>query len=122
DQVIILSYGLWQRRFAGDPDVINKPVIVNGLTRTIIGVMPEEYHFPKGVDVLAPYALTPQQAGNRQSHGSLTIARLKDGVTLAQAQADMDAVAARLEQQYPKTNTGRGVVVFTLLDDTVRIY
>ncbi|HEY9233145.1 MAG TPA: ABC transporter permease, partial [Blastocatellia bacterium] len=77
---------------------------------------------PKGFDVLAPFALTPQQASNRQSHGNLTVARLKDGVSLAQAQADMDALAARLEQQYPQTNTGRGVALYTLLDDTVRIY
>ena len=122
DQVVILSYGLWQRRFAGDPEVINKTVMVNGLPRAIIGVMPEDYHFPKGVDVLAPFALTPEQAGSRGSHGSLAVARLKDGVSLAQAQADMDAIAARLEQQYPQTNTGRGVVLYTLLDDTVRFY
>jgi putative ABC transport system permease protein len=122
DHVIILSYGLWQRRFGGDPEIINQTLTVNGIPRTIIGVLREDYQFPKGVDVLAPYALTPQQASNRGNHGNLTIARLKDGVTLAQAQADMDAVAARLEQQYPQTNTGRGVAVFTLLDDTVRIY
>jgi putative ABC transport system permease protein len=122
DHVIILSYGLWQRRFGGDPDIINQTLTVNGIPRTIIGIMPEDYQFPKGVDVLAPYAFTAQQESNRQGHGNLTIARLKDGVSLAQAQADMDAIAARLEQQYPQTNTGRGVVVYTLLDDTVRIY
>jgi len=122
DHVIILSYGLWQRRFGGDPGIINQTLPVNGIPRTVIGVMPEDFHFPKGVDVLAPYALTPQQARSRGSHGSLTIARLKDGVTLQQAQADMDAIAARLEQQYPQTNTGRGVAVYTLLDDTVRLY
>ncbi|HJQ25177.1 MAG TPA: ABC transporter permease [Blastocatellia bacterium] len=122
DQVVILSYGLWQRRFGGDPEIVNKTVIINGIQRTVIGVMGEGYHYPKGFDVLAPYTFTPQQAGNRQSHGSLTVARLKDGVSLSQAQADMDAVAARLEQQYPRTNTGRGVALYTLLDDTVRIY
>ena len=122
DQVIILSYGLWQRRFAGDSEVINKTVMVNGLPRAIIGVMPEDYHFPKGADVLAPFVLTPERAGSRGSHGCLTVARLKDGVSLAQAQADMDAIASRLEQQYPQTNTGRGVVLYTLMDDTVRLY
>jgi putative ABC transport system permease protein len=122
DQVIILSYGLWQRRFGGDPGVINQTLPVNGIPRTVIGVMPEDYQFPKGVDVLAPYAFTPQQTRSRGSHGNLTVARLKDGVTLQQAQADMDAIAARLEQQNPQTNTGRGVALYTLLDDTVRIY
>src|SRR2546423_8022738 len=87
DQVVILSYGLWQRRFAGDPQVINQTVTINGIPRTVIGVMGENYHFPKGFDILAPFAFTPQLAGNRQSHGNLTVARLKDGVSLAQAQA-----------------------------------
>jgi putative ABC transport system permease protein len=122
DRVIILSYGLWQRRFGGDPDLINQTLTVNGIPRTIIGIMPADFHFPKGVDVFAPFAFTPQQTANRQSHGNLTVARLKDGVSLRQAQADMDAIAARLEQQYPQTNTGRGVALFTLLDDTVRLY
>jgi putative ABC transport system permease protein len=122
DQVIIMSYGLWQRRFGGDPDIVNQTLTINGIPRTVVGVMGEDYQFPKGFDLLAPYSFTPQQAANRQSHGSLTVARLKDGVTLAEAQADMDAMAVRLEQQYPQTNTGRGFTVFTLLSDTVRIY
>ncbi|MFL6276638.1 MAG: ABC transporter permease [Blastocatellia bacterium] len=122
DQVVILSYGLWQRRFAGDPQIINQTVTINGLPRTVIGVMGENYQFPKGFDILAPFAFTPQLAGNRQSHGNLTVARLKDGVSLLQAQADMDAIAGRLAEQNPQTNTGRGVTVYTLLDDTVRIY
>ena len=122
DQVIIMSYGLWQRRFGGDPDIVNQTLTVNGIPRTVIGVMGEDYQFPKGFDLLTPYAFRPEQAADRQSHGSLTVARLKDGVTLAAAQADMNAVAARLEKQYPQTNTGRGVALFTLLNDTVRIY
>ncbi len=122
DKVAILSYSLWQRRFNANPDIINQLVVVNGVTRTIIGVMPEGYNFPMGVDVLAPYAFTPQQAANRQSHGSLTIARLKPGVTMAQAQADMDGIAAGLREQYPQSNTGRGVAIYSLLNDTVRHY
>src|SRR5205085_1827757 len=58
DHVIILSYGLWQRRFGGDPAVVNQTLTVNGIPRTVIGVMGEDYSFPKGVDVLAPYAFT----------------------------------------------------------------
>src|SRR2546423_1063505 len=83
------------------PQVNNQTVPINGIPRTVIGVMGENYHFPKGFDILAPFAFTPQLAGNRQSHGNLTVARLKDGVSLAQAQADMDAVAARLAEQNP---------------------
>lgn len=122
DRVAIISYGLWQRRFAANPDIINHPVVINGVTRTLIGVMPEGYNYPTGVEVLSPYAFNPQQAANRQSHGSLTIACLKPGVTMGQAQADLDGIAARLREQYPQTNTGRGVAVYSLLNDTVRHY
>ncbi|HKQ04028.1 MAG TPA: ABC transporter permease [Blastocatellia bacterium] len=122
DQVVILSYGLWQRRFAGDPQIINQTVTINGIPRTVIGVMGENYQFPKGFDILAPFAFTPQLSASRGSHGNLTVARLKDGVSLAQAQADMDAIAGRLAEQNPQTNTGRGITVYTLMDDTVRIY
>ncbi len=122
DQVVILSYGLWQRRFAGDNDILNKTIMVNGITRSVIGVMSEDYNYPMGAEVLAPAAFTPQQLSNRGSHGNLTVARLKPGVSLAQAQADMDAIAAQLEQQYPQSNTGRGVAIYPLLEDTVRHY
>jgi putative ABC transport system permease protein len=122
DQVVILSNGLWKRRFAADPNIINQPITINGISRTVIGVMPEDYNYPMGMEVLVPTAYTPQQASNRGNHGSLTIARLKDGVSLAQAQSDMDVIAARLENQYPQSNTGRGVALFPLLTDTVRHY
>jgi putative ABC transport system permease protein len=122
DQVVILSNGLWKRRFAADPNIIHQPITINGISRIVIGVMPDDYNYPMGMEVLVPTAYTPQQASNRGNHGSLTIARLKDGVSLAQAQSDMDAIAARLENQYPQSNTGRGVALFPLLTDTVRHY
>jgi putative ABC transport system permease protein len=122
DQVAIISNGLWKRRFAADPNIINQPITINGVSRLVVGVMPETFNYPMGMEVLAPTAYTPKQASNRDNHGNLTIARLKDGVTIQQAQSDMDAIAARLEQQYPQSNTGRGVALFPLLTDTVRHY
>ena len=122
DQVVLLSFGLWQRRFAADPDIINKTITVNGVSRTIIGVMSEDYNYPRGAEVLAPFAMTPQQQSNRGNHSYLTVARLKQGVSIAEARADLEAIASRLEQQYPQSNTGRTVTVDTLLDDTVRHY
>ncbi len=122
DQVVIISNGLWKRRFAADPNIINQPIAINGISRLVIGVMPEDFNYPMGMEVLVPTAYTPQQAGNRTSHGSLTIARLKEGSSLAQAQSDMDVIAERLEQQYPQSNTGRGVALYPLLTDTVRHY
>ncbi|HWQ31519.1 MAG TPA: ABC transporter permease [Blastocatellia bacterium] len=122
DAVAILSHGLWQRRFGGDPEIVGKTITLNGLSRTIVGVMPQDVNFPRGGEVMAPLAITPELARNRGSHGYLTVARLKPGVTVAQAQSDLDEIARRLAEQYPNTNTGRGVSVTPILADTVRSY
>ncbi|HZS48899.1 MAG TPA: ABC transporter permease, partial [Blastocatellia bacterium] len=121
DRVVILTYGLWQRRFASDPNIIGKTIAVNSVERTIVGVMPREYNFPQGAQVLAPIAFTPEQAANRANHSYLCVARLKHGVSMARAQADLDNLSARLQKEYPETNTGRSARIVTLLDDTVRI-
>jgi putative ABC transport system permease protein len=120
DSVTILSHGLWQRGFGADPNVIGRTVMVNGVARTIIGVMPKDVTFPRGAEILAPMAMTPEVMGNRGSHSNLVIGRLKNGVSIAQAQSDLDAISNRLERQYPKSNTGRGVGVFPIVADTVR--
>jgi putative ABC transport system permease protein len=122
DAVAILGHSFWRRRFGGDPSIVGRTIQLNGVAREVVGVMPPELNFPRGGEVFAPLALTPQQAANRGAHYLLTVARLKPGVTLAQAQAEMDGIAARLAEKYPNTNTGRGVVVNTLLGDTVLHY
>src|SRR5262249_47944332 len=93
-----------------------------GVTRTVIGVMPPDAIFPRGVELLAPLLMTPETMRNRGRHGAMVVGRLKESVSVAQAQADLDAIARRLEQQYPSTNTGRGVGAFPILEDTVREY
>lgn len=122
DNVVILTHGLWQRSFGGDPNVVGRTANVNGVARTIIGVMPPEVSYPYGVEILAPMAMTPETMRNRTYHTNLAVGRLKEGVSVGQAQSDLDAIAGRLEQQYPNTNTGRGVGVFPILEDTVREY
>jgi putative ABC transport system permease protein len=122
DNVVILTHALWQRRFGGDRNVVGRAVNVEGAPRTIIGVMPPDVVFPHGAEILAPMAMTPETMRNRGSHYTLVVGRLKTGVTIGQAQSDLDAIARRLEQQYPNTNTGRGVGVFPILEDTVRNY
>jgi putative ABC transport system permease protein len=122
DNVVILTHGLWRRSFGGDPNVVGRTANVNGVARTIIGVMPPEVNYPPGVELLAPMAMTPETMRNRGYHTNLVVGRLKEGVSVGQAQSDLDAVAGRLEQQYPNTNTGRGVGVFPILEDTVREY
>ena len=119
DNVAILTYGLWQRRFNGDPNIVGKSVTINSVARTVVGVLPRDVIYPRGAEVLAPLAMTPGLMSSRSSHGNLTVAKLKPGVTLAQAQADLNGIAARLEKQYPETNTGRGVGVYSIVDDSV---
>src|ERR1051325_1260 len=122
DAVAIIAYSLWQRRFGGDPNIINKTINVNSITRTVVGVLPPKFNFPKGAEVYAPIALTPQLVASRQNHAYYVLGRLKSGVSQQAAQADIDAIAARLEQQFPQTNTGLGAVVIPVLKDTVRMY
>ncbi len=119
---VILSHGLWQRRFGSDPNIVGKTMQVNGLIRTIIGVMPAEFNFPRGMVLLAPIALTPEMKTNRGNHSYLVVGRLKAGVSVAAAQTEMSSIAARLAQQYPDNNTGLSAGVYPLLDDTVRSY
>jgi putative ABC transport system permease protein len=116
DNVAILSHGLWQRRFGGDRSVIGKTLTLNGQSLTIIGVMPADFRLyvkeatfiNKPAEIWLPYVISPSTATRRGRYLS-AIARLKPGVTLEQAQAEMNAIAARLEQQYPDSNTGWGI-------------
>jgi putative ABC transport system permease protein len=122
DGVAIITHSLWQRRFGGDPNIVNKTITVNSITRTVVGVLPPRFNFPKGSEIYAPIALTPELMRSRQNHAYYVLGRLKPGVTQQSAQADIDTITARLEQQYPATNTGLGANVIPVLKDTVRTY
>ena len=116
DAVVILGYELWQKNFGGDPNILGKQIVLSNRSRTIVGVMPRGFRFPEISELWVPLALTPQMF-TRTDHGLTSIARLKDGVTLGQAQSEMDNIAARIEQQNPVTNEGRGVKITSLRDD-----
>ncbi|MCI0348119.1 MAG: ABC transporter permease, partial [Acidobacteriales bacterium] len=122
DNVTILAHGLWQRRFGGDPHIVGKTIMLNDVARTVIGVMPPDYNFPRGAEILAPLAMTPARIANRRFHTYLVVGRLKLNVSVQQAQAELDNITRRLAQQYPQTNTGWGARVYPLLDDTVSLY
>ncbi len=122
DRVAIITDSLWQRRFGSDPNIVNKTITTNGIVRTVIGVLPAEFNYPKGAEVYAPIPLTPELIKSRQNHSYYVIGRLKPGVSLKGAQADMDNVTARLAAQYPETNVGLGAVVYPIVEDTVRMY
>lgn len=117
NSVALLGYGLWQRRFAGDPKVVGRRVSLDGVEYTIIGVMPRNFQFAPfwttRAELWAPLALGPRLA-DRNGSSLRIFARLRPDVSLAQARADLHAVAARLEQQFPGSN--RSVTVTPLMD------
>src|SRR5688572_20067406 len=121
DGVVIIGHELWQKNFGGDPNVLGKQIVLSNRSRTIVGVMPRGFRFPEISELWVPLALTPQTF-TRTDHGLTSIARMKDGVTIEQAQAEMHNVAARIEQQNPVTNEGRAVRVTSLHDNLTGDY
>ena len=103
-------------------NIVNKTITINSIVRTVIGVMPERFNFPKGAEVYAPLPMTPELMKNRMGHGYYVIGRLKPGASIGSAQAEIDNISARLEQQFPETNKGWGATVFPIVADTVRTY
>ena len=106
--VVVLSYGLWQRRFGGQTSVLNQAITLNSKSYTVIGVMPESYAYPSRVEMWVPVGQLSDQPSwlERGNHpGLYGVARLKPGVTFEQAEADMNNIGANLEQQYPDSNT-----------------
>lgn len=110
---VIISYELWQRQFGGDAEIIGKKIVLAGNAaqpRVIVGVMPKELIFPPRVDLFETYQLErdPDRGG---THNDRTIARLKAGTTVEQAQAEISAIALRQAEQFPDTNKGWGVTL-----------
>ncbi|MEW6207688.1 MAG: ABC transporter permease [Acidobacteriota bacterium] len=114
DNAAIISHALWQRQFAADPAIIGKTLSLNGATFTIVGVMPKGFDFPKPAELWTPMPMTNEFITDRAGQYLFTTARLKDGVSIDEAQAEMSALAARLAEQYPKTNTNRKVNLMLL--------
>jgi putative ABC transport system permease protein len=122
--VVVLSHGLWQRRFGGDPGILDQSLTLDGRSFTVIGVMPSDFQFPfRATELWTSAGQASENPGwqNRGNHPGLTgIARLKPGVTLEQAREDMEGVAANLERQYPDANTRSRVTIIPALENAVR--
>jgi putative ABC transport system permease protein len=122
DRVVILAEALWRRRFGGDPEVLGRQVTIDGEPRTVVGVAPAWLRFPPGgqpSQLFAPLAPSPGQRASRGNHWLRVLGRLRNGVSLARAQADLAGIAGRLARQYPDTNEGRGVLLTPLQADLV---
>ena len=118
DRVVILSHGLWQRRFEGDPSVIGQTVSVNDVPRTIAGVMPEGFNFPsQSVQIWVPFGFDFSRL--RQAHFFQVVGRLAEGVSPQQAEQEISSIAQALEEEYPATNEGWNARLVTLSEWTV---
>jgi putative ABC transport system permease protein len=104
--VVILGNGVWKNRYGSDPSVLGRTIKVNEIPATVIGVMPEGFKFPTGADLWMPLAQMPQLTEQkRDARNNLdTFGRLANGVTMAQAQAEMNTIAGKLAHDYPDTN------------------
>jgi putative ABC transport system permease protein len=117
--VVVLSHGMWQRRFGGDPGVLGRAVSVDGAPTTVVGVMPAGFYFPsRQIEFWIPLALNPADA-SRGGHYLGVVGRLKDGVTRERAQAEMKAIAERLAVQYPQASANESAEVVGLQDQVV---
>jgi putative ABC transport system permease protein len=107
-RVAVLSHSMWQSRFGSDPNVSGRTLQLNGATYTIIGVMPAGFSYPNRAELWRPLPIDPAKL-DPGPHYLNVVGRLKPGITLPQAQADMSTIAARLSQQYKEKNAGHGV-------------
>ncbi|MCB1036504.1 MAG: ABC transporter permease, partial [Acidobacteria bacterium] len=119
DQVVVLSYGLWQRRFGGDPKVLDRSLYLDGVAHRVVGVMGPDFRYPAETELWLPLAFSPLEAANRTVRPLFVVARLADGVEMDRAQARMTAVGKRLEEAYPASNSGFGVVIHSLHERVV---
>ena len=121
NHVAVLSYGFWKRHFGGRTDVTGKTIELNGEVYAVIGVMPRGFNFPSAqistTDIWTPLDMTPKALGSKGSHQWRAIGRLKPGVTVAQAQADLGIIAKNLAKQNPDNNEKVDAVVISLKEE-----
>jgi len=117
--VVVLSHRLWQERFGSNRNIVGNYIKLDGASYLVAGVMPASFRFPDFAQMWTPLAWTDQEKAIRGNHNLVVIARLRPGVDMEQAQAEMDTISRRLEQQYPVDDKGWGAVVIPLHADMV---
>lgn len=121
-RAVVLSYDCWQRDFNSDPSIVGREIKLSMRPLTVLGIMPRGFRFPVGhsFDYMMPlHPLLPTYIENRGGHFLRLIGRLKPGISVRQANAELAAIASRLERQYPDTNTGRTDYASSLREDVV---
>lgn len=124
ERFIVLSHGLWQRRFGSNPNIIGQSLLMDNVSWTVKGVMPASFQFPSTeaqlwTSFVPIYSWTPAQQSNRKRHIFRVIGRIKQGVTTERAQGEMTTLAAGLEQENPDSNAGVGVKLVSVDEQLV---
>ena len=115
ERVVVLSEGLWRRRFGADPDLLNRPVSLNGESYVVVGILPAALQFPRRVELWTPLGHKAEWTEQRGWHpGMYVIGRLKSGVEIPAARRDLETVAARLAKEYPDSNQGNSITLMAL--------
>ncbi len=118
-QVVVIGYGLWQRRFGGDPNLVGQKLLLDGEPYTVVGILPPEFRFLDEKQMWAPKIFADHDRRQRSGGYIDVVARLKPGVTLEQARDEMNAVAAGLASEHPRTNQALGVRLVPLPEQLV---
>jgi putative ABC transport system permease protein len=119
DKVVVLSSAFWQTHFGSSSSALGEQLTLDGQAYTVIGVMPPTFDFPPNAQVWVPLVWTDKERAVRGNHNYIVGARLRPGVDIKQAQAEMDTISSRLQQQYPVDDAGWGAVVVPLREDLV---
>lgn len=122
NHVVVLSHPFWQRVLGGARDIVGRPIQLNGEPYQVVGVAPPGFGLASKVDLWTPMAFKPEDTANdaRGGHYINVAGRLKPGVTVAQAKAELEVIATQLAKQYPDSNKGWGIFMMTVQDYTVR--
>jgi len=112
--VVMISGGYWQTRFAGSPEAIGNTIVIDGTAHTVVGVMPRAFRFIRDVDIWLPMRRDAPTANSRGWHNWLLVGRLKPGITIERAQSDLDVIAERLAAEYPDSNRDKEVLLTRL--------
>jgi putative ABC transport system permease protein len=114
DRRVVIGDALWKRRYGADRAIVGTTILVDGLPHTVVAVAPPGFAFPVGSELWVPLSFAPDKATNREMRMLTVAGKLAEGQSVSTAQAEMDTIGRRLEEQYPQTNRERGVLVRTL--------
>ena len=122
EKLIIISYSSWERRFGSDPDIIETSILLDSEPYTIVGIMPEGFEFPAGdpdVEIWMPLTLSEQAQLDRPHRMYNVVGRLGEGITIDEAQSELDTIAAQMSLEFPATNEGWGVALVPVKEQLI---